>query len=250
MGASASINTIVTNINNRVQNTLIQQAGASANASCTVTINSITLENSTGCTISVKNLCAADAFAQVDAVINATIDFYNDLSNEQKQEAPTWFTAAFGINTTVNNITNDFKQLIEEKCLAKSVVDSDFTTQNIIVSNCTSAPGQGIITLEFINSGKATGQCAVSALVDLQVAGSNIVANSQSQGFDWSSVIWPVSIVAIIIVSIFALPYIVNMFKKNIPTEKDIDFMFAKNNNPLIAFKYLNDSVRKNKNEK
>lgn len=242
MGSSASVNTIVTNINNRVENSLKLSANASATANCSVSIGSIVFEETYGCVISVENLCSAEAVAQVNAVVQATVDFYNDLSNEQKQEAPTWFTAAFGINTTVNNITNDFKNYVEQKCLADSVINSTITINDITIKKCTAPPSEGVIKFSFINSGHATGQCAISAVVDLQVAGSNIIANSQSQGFDWSNIIWPIIAVAIIIVLFFVLYYIKNIFVMK-PNDK-IYLEYAKQNNPIGAVMLLDHYLR------
>lgn len=245
MGASASVNTIVTDINNRVETSLKQTAEASADAECTVTIGSIKFEETVGCGINVSNLCSAKTEAQVNAVVEATISFYNSLSNEQKQEAPAWFTAAFGINTTVNTIVNDYKNFIEQKCLAKSVVDSDITINDITISKCKAPPNEGIIEFKFYNAGKATGQCAVGALVDLQVAGSNIIANSQSQGLDWSSIIWPIVTIAIIILIIFLLYYIKGLFIMK-PEDK-VKLELAKNNNMYSGLILLDDYVKKKK---
>lgn len=248
MGAAASVNTIVTDINNKVEESLKMEAYASANASCTVTINNIQFEETFGCTITVSNFCSADAVAQVDAVVNASISYFNDLTTEQKQEAPKWFTAAFGVSTTVNSITTDFKKYIEEKCKADSIINSDIKINNITVKKCTAPPDAGIVEFKFINAGKASGQCAVGALVDLQVSGSNIIASSQSQGFNWSSVIWPVVILGIVIVLFFMLYYMKNIFVMK-PEDK-IKLELAKHNNLYSGIILLNDSILNNKKNK
>ncbi|AAG02923.1 putative myristylated membrane protein [Betaentomopoxvirus amoorei] len=225
MGASASINTIVSDITNRVENSLIQTANASAQAICRVTIGSISFRSTQGCTIEVRNLCSAQAVAQVDAVVNATIDFYNNLTFEQKQEAPTWFTVAYGINTTVTTIENDFRNLVEQRCKSQAVLDSSITVDNILVNDCR-APGNEIVRFTFVNSGTAAGQCAISALLDLQVAGSNQVSASQSQGLNIGNIILYVAIAIIVI----AISYVLIKFFGNKPTIKQqISLELAKN---------------------
>lgn len=247
MGASASINTIVTNINNRVEQQLIQNASASANATCTVTINSIKFEETNGCGIKVSNLCSADATAQVEAIVNASIDFYNSLTTTQKQEAPALLTAALGINTTVTNLTTDFKNYIEQKCLSEALINSNMTINDITVKKCTAPPNQGPLMFEFINSGKATGQCAIGALVDIQVAGSNAVANAQSQGFNWSSVIWPVVVLGIFIALFFLLYYLKGVFVVK-PADK-FKLELAKHNSTYANLILLDDYLKKKKTD-
>ncbi|BAO49457.1 putative myristylated membrane protein [Alphaentomopoxvirus acuprea] len=227
MGASASINTIVSTITNRVENSLIQEANASAAAHCNVTIGSILFESTEGCVIEVRNLCSAQAVAQVDAVVNATIDFYNDLSFEQKQEAPTWFTAAFGINTTVSNVTNDFRNLIEQRCKSDAELNNTIEVRNITVRSCRAPPNEGVITFSFINSGTAAGQCAISALVDLQVAGSNTVSAKQSQGFDLAGII-PYIVAGIVIVLVVYI--IIKLIGMRLTPKQQIDLELAKHN--------------------
>ncbi|AAC97691.1 ORF MSV183 putative myristylated membrane protein, Molluscum contagiosum virus MC069R (vaccinia L1R) homolog, similar to GB:U60315 [Melanoplus sanguinipes entomopoxvirus] len=217
MGASASVNTIVSNINNRVENSLTQEASASATANCNVEIGSITFKSTKGCVVEVSNLCSAQAEASVDAVVNATIDFYNDLSFEQKQEAPAWFTAAFGVNTTTTNITNDFKNIVEQRCKADAVLNSSITVNNITVADCVAPESEGVIKFTFTNSGTAAGQCAISALLDLQVAGSNTVSAKQTTGTDWTVIFAYVALVAgiAIIAGIFYYIYKLRLSPKD-----------------------------------
>ncbi|CCU56438.1 IMV membrane protein (Cop-L1R) [Mythimna separata entomopoxvirus 'L'] len=226
MGASASINTIVSDITNRVENRLEQTAEASATAICRVNIGSISFQSTQGCVVSVSNLCSAQAVAQVDAVVNATIEFYNDLTFEQKQEAPTWFTLAYGINTTVTTIENDFKNLIEQRCKSDALLESEITVQNILVKDCR-APRDQIVNFTFTNTGTASGQCAISALLDLQVSGSNQVSASQSQGLDLSTII----IYVIIAVIVIAVAYVIVKFASTkLTPQQQVDLALAKVN--------------------
>ncbi|CCU55456.1 IMV membrane protein (Cop-L1R) [Adoxophyes honmai entomopoxvirus 'L'] len=224
MGVSASVNTIVSDITQRVENSLIQTAEASATANCRVSIGSISFTSTRGCTISVQNLCSAQAISQVDAVVEATIEFYNDLSFEQKQEAPSWFTAAYGVNTTVSTIESDFRNLIEQRCKSEALLNSTIEVQNFIVKDCT-APGNQIVNFTFINSGTAAGQCAISALIDLQVSGSNTVSASQSQGLDLGAII----IYVVIAIIVIAVAYVIVKFFSNKPTpNQQINLELAK----------------------
>lgn len=242
MGASASINTIVSTINNRVENKFIQEANASAQAICKVSIGRKMFSEINGCTISVKNLCSASAEAQVDAVIDAAIEFYNDLTFEQKQEAPSWFTASFGMSTTVSTITNDFRQLIEQRCKSEALLNSEITVQDITVKNCSAPSADGIVTFEFINSGTAAGQCAIFALVDLQVSGSNKVAATQSQGLDWSTIIWPV-VICVIALGVLYLLYYLRSYLIVSPKDK-IKMELSKNSPGIIGLMAYADYIR------
>ncbi|CCU56113.1 IMV membrane protein (Cop-L1R) [Choristoneura rosaceana entomopoxvirus 'L'] len=215
MGVSASINTIVTDITNRVENSLIQSANASAQSVCRVSIGSISFQSTQGCTVEIRNLCSAEAISQVDAVVDATIEFYNDLTFEQKQEAPKWFTSAYGINTTVTTIENDFRNLIDQRCKSEALLESTIEVQNILVKDCR-APGNEIVRFIFTNSGTASGQCAISALLDLQVSGANEVSASQSQGTDISAIL----LYVIIGVVVVAVAYVIVKFFSNRPSPK------------------------------
>jgi hypothetical protein len=225
MGASASVNTIVTNITNRVETKLIQRAEASAIATCRVDIGSISIRNNRGCVVEVKNLCSALAVAQVDAVVDASIEFYNSLTTEQKQEAPRWFTVGWGLNTTVNNIENDFRQHIEQTCKSEAILDSTITIQDITIENCTAPPSEGIVRFTFTNAGTAAGQCAIGLLLDLQVGGANDVSSRQTQGFDLGAIV-PYIVAGIVLVTVVYL--VIKLMGTKLTPKQQIDLELAK----------------------
>lgn len=212
MGASASIQTAVNTINNSIKSSLDMAAEVNSNAKCKIEIGTISFTRTNGCTITVSNNCSAKTDIMLESVQKAVVNFYNNMNVEQKQEAPMWFTAAFNASTTVSTFNNDFESVLKQKCLANAGVDNSITIQNVSISDCNAPPGDQM-KFEFINSGTATGQCAMKALVDLTVAATNSLKSTQSQGLDWSKLIWPILIGVIILVIGYVLIQIVTKNK-------------------------------------
>jgi len=111
MGASASVQVIVNNINTTIKETLIQEAEASASATCKVEIGSIVFNETTGCTIRVENLCSASASAQVDAITKSAINVNNTLSAEQQAKSAELLTVSINVAVTVNNIMKNLQNI-------------------------------------------------------------------------------------------------------------------------------------------
>lgn len=217
MGTAASIQTNVTNITNSIRNEIRQQASASANTNCVIKIGKIELSNLEGCQITLLNDCYAEADAALDIVQNALVNFYNKLDNNQKQEAASWFTATFGVQTTVNNVVNDFKNTLEQTCQAEANANQNIEVRDISLHNCKSTGNQPL-ELKFINAGTAKAQCAIKAVNNLAIASNNQIANNQSQGMDWSKFIWPITI----LIGIIAITYIIiTLVVKVIPSISD-----------------------------
>ena len=188
MGASASVNTTVNNISNSVTNTLQQTVNASASANCNVTIGSISFKSTKGCTVSVTNMCSATASGVLEATLDGVFSAVNGLETENLQQAPQLLTASLGINTTVNNIRNDFSTYVQQQCGATSSLDQNITIQNIDLGVC-EAPGGQVMNFPFINTGNAAANCALGIVQKVLVAATNEITTKNSQTNSYGAII-------------------------------------------------------------
>lgn len=217
MGASASIQSNVANITNSIKNEINQKASASSNTKCTISIGSISFEKTNGCSITVSNNCFAEADVTMTIVSEVLAKFYNNLENNQKQEAATWFTATVGVATNVNNVVNDFSNYLNQHCEALANSEVNLTVKDIKIKDCTAPAGQ-VLNMEFINTGKSKGICAMEVFNNLVATASSDISTKQSQGLDWSKLIWPIALV----VCVIALVYLViNIVIKKIPSNEE-----------------------------
>ncbi|ASY92343.1 myristylated IMV envelope protein [Orf virus] len=202
MGAAASIQTTVTTVSERIRNELEQSASASATADCDVTIGSLIIRKNLGCSVSVRNMCSANAGAQLDAVMKAVSSTFNDLSSDQKAYVPGLLTAALNIQTTVNTAVKDFETYMKQTCTADAVIHNKIKIQNIVMEECASLPGSPATHLEFVNTGTAAGNCGVKAVMDVLAKASTTVRNDQEAGKGYQTII--IAIVFAILAAIFA----------------------------------------------
>lgn len=217
MGTSASVQTTVNNLTNTIKTELNQSGNANASASCTIDIGSIKFIRTNGCTIRLVNDCKAKAAVSMESIQKAVINFYNNLDNTQKQEAPSWFTAAYGVQTTVNNIVNDFTSITNQKCSSSATIDNNIKIGVVEINEC-NAPANQIMSFDFINAGHAEAICIMKAVNDIAVAAVNDVSNKQSQGIDWSKLLWPI-VLAVIVISVLYI--FITVFSKAIPSIND-----------------------------
>lgn len=217
MGTAASLQTNVTNINNTLTNRIKQEAEASAQTKCTITIDSIIFNRTKGCAITLKNECYSDAQASMKLVSEVLAEFYNNLENNQKQEAASWFTTTFGIATNVNNVVNDFTNHMEQTCNARAENEVGITVKNVIINDCTAPEGQ-VLKMEFINMAQSQGVCAMEMFNNLVTTASTDIANKQSQGLDWSKLIWPIVIAICIIATIYL---VTTLIVKKLPSNAE-----------------------------
>ena len=217
MGASASLQTNVTNITNSIKNQIDQRAAASASTKCTITIDSISFSKTNGCAIKLANNCFAEAEATVKIVSEVLAQFYNNLENNQKQEAATWFTATVGVATNVNNVVNDFSNYLTQHCNAVASTEESIKVKNVTINDCTAPSGQ-TLSMEFINTGKAKGVCAMEVFNNLVATASSDIANKQSQGLNWSTLIWPIAIIVCVIAIVYS---IITIIVKKIPSNAE-----------------------------
>lgn len=217
MGSAVSIQTAVNNIRNEIQNTITQEGKGEAIAKCNIEIGSIKVLRSKGCTMTLVNNCKAQSKITMTSIIDAAVKVYNNLTNEQKQSAPIWFTNTFGVSTTNTNIVNDFKFEVKNLCESYASTISNMKIDSIVISDCEAPKGQ-IMKFPFINSGEATAICAMEAITKMEVAANNEISNIQEQGVFWEKLIFPICFAIIAIVIGYLL---VNFFKSRVLSFND-----------------------------
>lgn len=236
MGQASSIQSTINNIVNETRLKLEQDAETSASATCNIKINTISFIRTNGCSLTVSNSCSAKADLQLTAIINATTNFYNNLDNSQKQNAPAWLTSTFGISSTINNVTNVFEEQMKQRCSSEASVNQNIDINNIKINECSAPTGQ-IVKFEFINTGTAQGMCAMKFVTDLIVSAANDITNKQEQGIDWNKLIWPVIIG--IIVCVISYVVVVLVVKKIPSAQNKIDLEIIKQDNYVNRIKNL-----------
>ncbi|AAF14943.1 m55R [Myxoma virus] len=184
MGAAASVQTTVNTLTQKISSSLEQTSSASAQTNCEVEIGNISFKKNTGCNVTVKNLCSANANSQLDSVLSAATETYDSLTPEQKAYVPSLMTAALNIQTSVNTVVKDFENYVRQKCTADSVVNNKLKVQNIVIDECAAADGSST-NFEFINTGSSQGICAVKTLLDVTTKASTDISPRQSSGYGY-----------------------------------------------------------------
>ncbi|AST09481.1 IMV membrane protein [NY_014 poxvirus] len=243
MGAAASIQTSVNTLSERISTKLIQEANASAETNCEIEIGSFIIRKNNGCNVTVKNLCSANADAQLEAVLSAATETYSSLTPEQKAYVPAMFTAALNIQTTVNTVVRDFENYIKQTCNSDAVVNNKLKIQNIFIDECTALPGSNT-TLEFINTGTSKGNCAIKALMDITTKANTQIAPRQIAG---TGVQFYIIAIAVVVLGFLFIYYAKRMLftstndkikiilanKENVHWTTYMD-VFFRNNSPLV----------------
>lgn len=238
MGTAASIQTNVTNITNSIENTVNQKIQANGSIKCKITVDAIKFTKTNGCVATFENKCYAEADGLLETIQKLIIDFYNNLDVTQKQEAAAWFTATFGVATTTSNIENVFKNTVNQTCDAYANANNNITVKTIEINDCNAPEGQTLV-FKFINAGTAKAQCAMKVLTDLSVTASNDIKTKQSQGLDWSKLIWPISIALIVILVVYS---IVRLLNTKLPSsEQQIELTKIKKDNYATRISSLLD---------
>lgn len=242
MGTAASIQTNVTNIINSIENTVDQKIKTNGKIKCKISIDSIKFIKTNGCVASFENKCYAQADGLMETVQDIMINFYNNLDINQKQEAAAWFTATFGVATTTTNIQNIFKNTVNQTCEAYAEANNNITVKTIEINDCNAPDGESLV-FKFINAGTAKAQCAMKVVTDLTVTATNDIKVKQSQGLDWSKLIWPISIALIIILIIY---YITRLLMTKIPSpDQQISLEKVKRDNYATRISSLLDLRQK-----
>lgn len=222
MGAAASVQTTVSTLSQRISKKLEQTADASATANCNVDIGSIIFKRNHGCNVLVRNMCSAQSEAQLQAIVQAVEETYNELSDEQKAYAPSLLAAALNIQTNVTTITKDFENYITQKCHSAAVVNNTIKIQNIEVDEC-SAPAGMLMTFEFVNTGTSVGNCAMKAVLDVLTKSSDRVSGVQASG---TKVNWYILAAIVAAALLFFLVFLRKMFFTS--TQDKIKLILAK----------------------
>ncbi|ALA62465.1 myristylated membrane protein [Turkeypox virus] len=208
MGAAASVQTTVTTINKKISEKLEQTASATATANCDINIGNIVFKKNRGCNVLVKNMCSANSSAQLDAIVSAVKEVFNDLNETQKSYAPSLLTAALNIQTNVSTVVEDFETYIRQKCTSSSVINNNINIQSLQVDDCSAPPGQ-IMTFEFINTGTSTGNCAMKSVLDVLTKSSDRVSGNQESSNDFVKYLY---IIGGVICFLLLLYYIKKLF--------------------------------------
>lgn len=230
MGASASLQTIVNNISNEMKVELKNTAKASAEAKCSIEFGRVQFKKTVGCTIKMQNFCSAEASASIDAVVNASFKVYNNLTTEQKEEGAKLFTLKANMQTTVNNIKNDFKTYVENNCDASTRIENGIKVQDFIIDECVAPAGQ-IMAFEFINSGQAKASCGIKTVMDI-IATSSTEVTAQQKSMNVDTILWIALGIGIPLILAGLLYYMRECFIVK-PRDK-IEIELAKKNSPAM----------------
>lgn len=225
MGASAQINTTVNNIQTNISQTLQQQVSASSSANCNVTIGSLSFKKTTGCMVTVSNMCSASSTGVLQASLEGIFKSYDELSTANQQAMPSLMTASLGINTTTNNIKQDFSTYVDQTCGANSTLNQNITIQNIDLGECTAPSGQ-VVEFKFINSGAADANCAIGAVMKLAVQATNSVTTSNTTQSSMVYLIIGACILIGVIAFFICAYYLSKTFRR--PTFEQVQIEWAK----------------------
>jgi len=182
MSNSTSVNTTITNVTNNINQSLVQNASASATANCNVKIGNLSFTKNTGCSVTVSNLCSASATAALSAVVEAAYKTFTELSVSNQQATAQLFSNMTQIATTSSDIKNNFSNYVEQTCNANATLNQNISIQNIELGECTpNFP----IEFKFTNTGNASANCAIGIIQKLIAGAGNelAVANEQTNSY-------------------------------------------------------------------
>lgn len=208
MGNSASVQTIVTTINNSINETINNSAAAHGNIDCLVEIGNFKIGYTENCSVEFKNNCSAEAGATIENFISAAVQAVTNISNDQREQMAKYFTNSLNIATTSTNLNDSVTLYIKNKCSAFANVTNTIKIDDIEIGKCISTTDTGT-SLKFINAGSAVAHCIVSNVINDSVQATNNVSNQQTSGTDWvkllQALMWPIVIGLIVIAGVFAL---------------------------------------------
>jgi hypothetical protein len=241
MGASLSVQTLIQNTTNTINNSLTNIAAASSTANCIVNIGSISFTNSENCALKVANNCSASATASIEAVNQSVSAVFNGLTAEQKETGAQLFTLSTNIQTTSQNVVNNFQTLVSNKCTSSSLINNEITIQNITYGNCVATSP---IEITFVNSGQASANCAIDIVNTVLVSAVN--QSTAVQLSTNSNIYILIALIAFagIVGAIIIIDILKNIFIMS-PQDK-IKLELAKKSNPDIFTRYNNNFMDKN----
>lgn len=248
MGGSISVQTVVQRITNEVNNTLINNAGASATANCIVTIGTIGFVSSNNCAIKIANNCSASATAAIGAVSDAVIKLFNNMTDEQQNAGAQLFTASLNIQTSQKDLVNDFNTYIENNCKTDALLNNVIKIENISYGSCSASTP---MDLTFINTGQASANCVINVVNKILVEATNQQSASLSNTNSNMLIILGLIVLAGLAASIIIVYMLKGIFIMS-PKDK-IKLELAKKTNPDIFTRYTHNfydmSVKQNKND-
>lgn len=182
MGVNVDVKEFFQSFETHLQTSLQQSGSSSSVANCNVVIGSINFKSSTNCSVVIENRCVATAQVALQSIISALTSSFNSMSSQQ-QSSIAALTAGVnvGVQTTSQNFVQTMTTLINQRCSATSVVNSNFTLGKLEFGECKNLLGS--TTIKFINTGHAQSNCAMKIINDLQIQGTNSTQSGQSSTF-------------------------------------------------------------------
>ena len=170
MGVNASRS--ISNVTNKIEQSLVQNAGARANANCRVGIGAINFRNNRGCQLINENRCGASASASLDAIAKAAAQAYNEASIQQRTE----LLPGFNINSTVQETENEIRRRLNAKCESDAEVANEISLGNIDIDNCENS------VIRNTNAGTAESNCGIRTIMNDIVEAQASLETKQTTG--------------------------------------------------------------------
>lgn len=230
MGNSASVQTIINDINNSVTTMIQNEAGSVSETNCDINVD-FQLKTNNNCDIEFKNYCLAESSVTIENMVTAIATAYDKLTEAQQEAVAGFLQNNLNIETTDNNINNSISTYLNNKCSSIS------TTTNVINStfkmNECNSTGSPRVKILFLNTGQALSNCIVTNVINDTLNAANTVSEDQKTGVDWAdilrSLLWPVCLAVIVIVGMYALLTFIRSKKPLNPNEQ-VYLELAKNN--------------------
>lgn len=155
MGANVSV--AQNNVSQKIIQELDQNAGASANASCSITLGPWDLSGMDNCNFKAENHCTANATASLGAVAKAAAKAVTEAQTQQETVLP---LLGFNASMTQQQIQTDIETRLNQKCQANATLAQEIIQQGIKLKGCKNS------NITFANAGNASGNCGITAVMN------------------------------------------------------------------------------------
>ena len=207
MGAAVSVNTVVNNVSQKIEQKFINKGDSKSEANCTQKISNIKVNRLQNCNITFSNECYATAQTTLISTADLSVELWQNLSAEQKAAAAVPLAATLGVQTETNNVDIVLKQNVENYCNSRGYVNNTIALDTVYINECIGEPGNPV-DIKFQNLGNASSNCIMNLITEAAAKSTTTESGKQS-GFNWTDILWPV----VCIVIVFAILRIVFMFK-------------------------------------
>jgi len=168
-----NISRAVSDLSQKIDNEMSTISSSSANIQCGIQVGDITLRKAKRCNVRNQNRCGASASASIDATAKAAAEAFQKTSVEMK----TKLLPGININDTRENIETIIKNKISQKCQTDAAAALSISSGNIVIDECEDSE---VIN---INTGDATSNCGVRAVLDtVNKAGNEVKVDQKSGG--------------------------------------------------------------------